>query len=145
MTRPKEKNAADSLVHQPVLAPFVLRVRLLEVGRTGFHGATAAGGEDVEHLSAQVVGFDEGVDDGGGSVPPNREADPHGVVVGDILATAPDGGTRAFVPHLEGRARGLVAPVEVGIADGYLHDFGIGTDASFTRRRYTKRRTILFK
>ena len=68
------------VVHQPALAPLVLRVGLLQVAGRTLHAAAAAGGEDVEHLAAEVVGLDEGVDDGGCSVPPDGEADPDGVV-----------------------------------------------------------------
>ena len=85
-----------------VFTPVILRVGLFEVGGGTFHTAAAAGGEDIEHLAAQVVGFDESVDDGRGGVPPNREADPHSVVVGDVFATALDSGTRTLVLHLDG-------------------------------------------
>ena len=94
--------AVSLIIHQPALTPIVLRIRLLEVVVGVLHIAAATGGEDVEHLAAQVVGFDEGVDDGRGGVPPNREADPHGVVVGDVLALAFDGRTRTLVLHLDG-------------------------------------------
>ena len=80
-------------IHQAALTPFILRIRFLEVISRTCHAAAAAGGENVEGLAAQVVSFDEGVDDGGGCVPPDGEANPHGVVVSDVLATAFDGGT----------------------------------------------------
>ena len=67
------------LVHQPALTPSVLRISFLEVIIGILHVAAAAGGEHVEGLAAQVVGFDEGVDDSGGGVPPHGEADPHSV------------------------------------------------------------------
>ena len=101
-------------IHQPAFAPVVLRIGFLEVVGTTFHAAAAAGGEHVEHLAAEVVGLDEGVDDGGGGVPPHREADAYRVVVGDVLAFALDGGTRALVLHLLCGAGLLVAPVVVG-------------------------------
>ena len=60
------------------------------------------------------MGLDEGVDDGGGGVPPHGEADPNSIVVSDVLATPLDGGTGALVFHLQRGTRVLVAPVEVG-------------------------------
>ena len=107
-------DGGDLVIHQSAFTPFVLRVRLLEVVGARFHRAAAAGGEHVEHLAAEVVGLDEGVDDSGSSVPPHGEADPHRVVVGDVLAFALDGRTRALVLHLQRGTGLLVAPVEVG-------------------------------
>ena len=91
-------------IHQAALAPSVLRISLLKVVVGTRNGAAAAGGEHVEGLAAEVMGLDEGVDDGRGSVPPNGESDPYGVVVGDVLAAALDGGSRSLVLHLDGRA-----------------------------------------
>ena len=102
------------VIHQSALTPSVLRVGLLEVGCAWFNFAAAAGGKHIKCLAAQVVGLNESVDDGRGGVPPHGEANPHGVVVGDVLATALDGGTRGLVVHLDGGTRSFVAPVEVG-------------------------------
>ena len=92
------------LIHQPFLAPSVLRVGFLEVVVGTFHIAAATGGEHVEGLAAQVVGFDEGVDDGRGGVPPHGEANPHHIVIGDVLATSINGRARGLVVHFDGRA-----------------------------------------
>ncbi len=91
-------------VHQPAFAPRVLRIGILEVVGRAFHVAAAAGGKHVESLAAEVVGLDEGVDDGWGGVPPHGEADPNHIIVGNVLAAALDGGTRGLVLHLDGRA-----------------------------------------
>ena len=48
----------DLAIHQTAFAPFVLRVRLLEIVGAWFHRAASAGGEHVEHLAAEVVGLD---------------------------------------------------------------------------------------
>ena len=93
---------AYNLIHQSAFTPSILRIGLLEVAVGVLHITAAAGGEHVEGLAAEVVGLDEGVDDGGGGVPPHGETDPHGVVLGNVLAAALDGGTRALVLHLNG-------------------------------------------
>ena len=51
-----------------------------------------------------LIIIDEGVDDGRCGVPPHGEADPHDIIVGNVLAAALDGGTRGLVLHLDGRA-----------------------------------------
>ena len=89
------------LVHQSALAPGVLRVSVFEVVGGTFDAAASTGSEDIEHLAAEVVGLNEGVDDGRCSVPPYGEANPNSVVVGDVLAMALDGRTRALVLHFQ--------------------------------------------
>jgi len=101
-------------VHQAAFSPVVLWVGLFEVGCRTFNAAAAAGGEHIEHLAAEVVCFDESVDDGWGGVPPHGEADPDGVVLGDVFTNSLDSGAGTLFFHLKGGAGGLVAPVEVG-------------------------------
>ena len=91
-----------------------MRIGFFEVIGGTCHATAAAGGEHIECLAVEVVGLNKCVDDGRSGVPPHGEANPYGVVVGDILATSCYRGTRRLVCLLDSGARGLVAPVEVG-------------------------------
>lgn len=85
------------LVHGSAFAPGVLRVGLTQVfGRTG-HTAADADGKDADDFAAEVVRFDDGVDDGGGSVPPDGEPYPVGAVIGNVAAFVLDGIPRGLV------------------------------------------------
>ena len=77
-------------IHQPAFAPFILRISFLQVVVRILYIAASAGGEDIDGFAAQVVRFDEGVDDSWCGVPPNRESNPHHIVFGDVVAMSFD-------------------------------------------------------
>ena len=76
--------------------------------------AAAGGGEEDDGLALKAIGLDESIDDGGGSVPPYREADVDDIVAVCILQVHHYGRTGGFIPHFQRAAGLLVAPVQIG-------------------------------
>ena len=96
-------------------------------------GTAAGGGEEDDRLAFEAVGLEEGVDDGRGRVPPDREAEVDHVIAVGVLEVLHDGRAGALVLHFDGAAGGLVAPVQVGggvldfrldLVEGAAGDFG---------------------
>lgn len=87
----------------------------------GLAKAAAAGcGEKDYGFAREIVGFEEGIDDGGSNVPPDRETQENDVVVFHMGIVVGNGGPEGRVPHFHGCTGCLVVPVQVRPAVGNL-------------------------
>ena len=77
--------------------PVDFGILCLELGIGLVDAAAAGGGEKDDGLALESVSLDEGVDDRGGGVPPDGEADVNDIIGVGVLQVLHDGRTGAAV------------------------------------------------
>lgn len=85
----------------------------LQIFNSLAESAAARCGEQNDTLSRKIIAFKERIDYGRSDIPPNREADIHCIISGDIYIAVSDLRSGAVVAHFNAASRLLVLPVDV--------------------------------
>lgn len=101
------------VVEQLALLPVGLGTVGLQAPLRLLDPAAAGGGEGNHRLAGKIISLQERVHDTGLHIPPDGEADEHGVVLVQIRRRCRDGGAAGWIVHLQRAAALLVHPVQV--------------------------------
>lgn len=94
--------------------PVRVRAKLSQFVHCFSHAATAGGSKGHQRLPGKIMAFQEGMDDMGRNIPPNREADEYCVVICHVGHRFGDFRAGVRVIHFHAAAALFVHPVQVG-------------------------------